>query len=47
MQGRHVSSRIRIVNVDLDSLIPKTHRLHQINKVLDLSFVYEPTKKFY
>ena len=47
MQGRHVSSRMRIVNVDLDSLIPKTHRLRKMNKVLNLAFVYDLTKKYY
>ena len=47
MQGRHVVSHPKVVSVNIESLIPKNHRLRKIYKILDLSYIYEQTEKFY
>jgi hypothetical protein len=47
MQGRHYAHPQLFAYTDIERLIPANHLLRKINKVLDLSFVREPTIFYY
>ena len=47
MQGSHNFQPELFVQIDYQALIPDNHLLRRIDKVLDLSFVKQLTKKFY
>ena len=47
MQGNHHFQPELFVQIDYQALIPNNHLLRRIDKVLDLGFVKQLTKKFY
>ena len=47
MQGRQEPQAERPVTITLAALVPPTHSLRGIDRVLDLSFIYELTKELY
>jgi transposase len=47
MQGRHEYQPELFSAVDVESLIPRTHLLRRIDRVLDLSFLPELTAPLY
>lgn len=47
MQGRQESQAERPVTITLATLAPQAHLLRRIDRVLDLSFIYELTKELY
>jgi transposase len=47
MQGRHHAHPQLFAYTDIERLIPETHLLRKIRKVLDVSFVRELTKSYY
>ena len=47
MQDNHNFEPEPFVQIDYEALIPEHHLVRRINKVLDLSFVRQLTKKFY
>ena len=47
MQGRHYSYPQLFAYTDIEKLIPDTHFLRKLHKVLALSFVRDITRSYY
>lgn len=47
MQGRQSSHEDRPVTITLGALVPPTHVLRRVDRVLDLRFIYEFTRELY
>src|SRR5262245_49822910 len=47
MQGRQEPQAERPVTITLAALVPQTHLLRRIDRVLDLNFIYELTRELY
>ena len=47
MQGKHQESHELFIYKTIEQLVPQSHILRQIDKVLDMRFVRELTEPFY
>jgi transposase len=47
MQGRHHAHPQLFIHTDIERLVPETHVLRKIRKVLNLSFIRKLTKFYY
>jgi hypothetical protein len=47
MMGVNIASQYRFVYVNLDDFVPHDHLLHQIDRMLDFSFIYEKVAHLY
>ncbi|PXW85692.1 hypothetical protein C8R34_1182 [Nitrosomonas sp. Nm84] len=44
MQGKQTHQRELFTTLDLESFIPKDHLLREVDKLLDLDFLYDLTE---